>query len=244
MVKQRGLDMLRFADPYHLYYSPAVIGCTGILTIYLGLALLAVQGMVAPGWIWLFGLSIPLTGFILQIASRRVVYIRGYQVVVMGLMALVHGSAFWTVVSHNQLGGLKLLAGMITGILLLVLGIGVYRTNWKRSYFAEMPYGPVGVLDSTTGLVDPARSPRHVQDHRGKAEQQYALLWRLAPLTAGLSMLLVRGLPRSSIAALVGVIAFGFAAFGAMGAGGYSFFLVASWRWERAHSKCIYVKRP
>jgi hypothetical protein len=170
-------------------------------------------------------------------------YIRGHQMAISGLMAIVYSGLLWAVLTHDQPYEFKLLAGLVIGPMLGALGIGVYRVNQKRPYLAEMPYGPTGTLNKKTGLVDPTVSPPLIQRSRDKAEKQYALLWRLAPLTAGLSMLLARGLPASGIAVVVAIIALVTSAGAAGAAGGMCFYVVASRRWEQQHGKGMYVKR-
>lgn len=230
-------------EPYRLHYSPLAIGILLALFTYLGLALFRVPGLLVPGWVWLAVLLVPLSGLVLQFATRRVVYIRAYQLTAVGLVALVYGSLLWAVFTYDQPYKFKLFAGLVMGAMLVALGVGAYRVNQKRPYLAEMPYGPVGILDNKTGLVDPAVSPPLIQRSRDKAEKQYALLWRLAPLTAGLSMLLVRGLPASGKAVLVAIIALVIAAGYAGVTGSVYFYIIASWRWEQQHSKRMYVKR-
>ncbi len=231
-------------DPYRLYYSPLVAGCTAAFGIYLGLGLFTVQRRVAPGWIWLSVLLIPLAGLVLQITSRRVIYIRAYQVFSYSLLGLVHGSLLWTILTSEQPHQFSLLAGLVNAIVLITLTIGSYQISQKRHQRLQMPYGPVGTLDRVTGLVDPAVSPPDIQKHQDRLEKWSDLLWRLAPLTAGLSMLFVRGLSDSGIELVVAMTAFAFAVAGVAGAGGLCSSLVATRRWEREHNKPIYVKRP
>jgi hypothetical protein len=123
------------------------------------------------------------------------------------------------------------------------LGIGMYRVNQKRRYLAEMPYGPTGTLDTKTGLVDPTVSPPLIQRSRDRAEKRYALLWRLAPLCAGLSMLLAGGLPASGTAVVVAIIALVVSAGTAGAAGSMGYYVLATRRWEREHGKHIRVQR-
>ncbi len=235
--------MRQLTEPYRLYYSPLAMGCMGTFAVYLGLTLFAVQGMVAPSWIWLLGLSTPLSSLVLQVVSRRVIYVRAYQLTIFGLITLVYGTLLWAVVTLDRSYDFKLFASLVIVVMLIALVIGAYRISQKRHQRAQMPYGPVGTLDRKTGLVDPTISPPNIQRHQDRLEKQSALLWRLAPLTAGLAMLLVRGLPASADEVLVAIVAFTFAVLGAGGAGGYYFYLVASRRWEQEHGKLMYVKR-
>jgi len=215
----------------------------GTFAIYLGLILFAVQEMVAPSWIWLLGLLIPLSGLILQVVSRRVIYVRAYQLFIFGLITLVYGTLLWAVVTLDRSYDFKLFASLVIAVMLIALVIGAYRISQRRHQRTQMPYGPVGTLDKKSGLIDPTISPPNIQSRQDRLEKRSVLLWRLAPLTAGLAMLLVRGLPRSGNAALVAIVALGFAVLGAIGLGGYCFFVVASKRWEQEHRKVMYVKR-
>jgi len=235
--------MLRLTDPYRLYYSALRSGLLLSFPIYLGLALFAVQGVAPCGGVWLVVLLIPLAGLVLEFASKRVIYIRGYQFIISSLIGLVHGTLLWTVLALDRSYDFKLFAGLVTGGMFVALAVGAYRINQRRYQHTQMPCGPVGVLDKKTGLVDPTLSPPNIQRQQDRLEKLSVLLWRLAPLTAGLVMLLVRGLPASADEVLVAIVAFTFAALGAGGAGGLYFFLVTSKYWEQQHGKLIYVKR-
>lgn len=126
----------------------------------------------------------------------------------------------------------------------MLLGLAVmgYWSNTRRPYLAATPKRPAGTLDTNTGLVDPYKSPVSVQKHQDELANKNHLVWRLAPLTAGLAMLLVRGLPDLGRALVMTLLAMTVAAGCATAAGSVLFFVVASRRWEFENGKLILVQ--
>ncbi|GAB4568502.1 MAG: hypothetical protein Kow0047_21450 [Anaerolineae bacterium] len=227
-----------------MQFLPFLFGSQITLFVYLGFALFIVLGIGLPIEAWVAALLMPLVGLILQLASRRVIYIRAYYTVVAGLFSLVYGSLLWSILATDQSHRFKLFAGLIIGAMLILIGIGSYRANLSKSYSVYMPHGPVGTLDERTGLVDPSTSPPHIQEEYDKAQRQIAQLLQWAPLTAGLSILLVRSLSLKGHMFLIALVALVCAAGGAFGVGGFYFYYVAARNWEREHGKPIYVKWP
>jgi len=121
--------------------------------------------------------------------------------------------------------------------------IGAYRyVADKGSHSRYYPIGPYADLNTVTGVVTRARSPRDIKEQQ-YVKGGYARMYWLSPLIGGLSMLVVGQLSGFGINIVVGVIA-GVAAFGlAAGAAGYLFWLIASTRWESENELRIIVKR-
>lgn len=212
------------------------------ITIYLGLALCAVIGTTPPNWLWLSTLILPILGLFIHIKIKRILIIRSYYIITFSSTVFVFGYLFWLIVTQNLESIYRLLVGIVIGITLIALAVGIYRTNQRRPYLANMPHGPSGTLNPKTGYVDPSVSPHALQLQREQTERSTRYLLRWAPLAAGLSMLFVRSLSASGITITVMIIAFVVAAGGAGAVGGLCYFFVASLRWEKKNGKPIQLK--
>ncbi|MFN8491262.1 MAG: hypothetical protein U0350_26935 [Caldilineaceae bacterium] len=236
--------MLRFfREPAYQYYSPIFMGCIFTGTLYLGIGLLTIaNGLSIPSWLWFIGFPILLSGFGLQLLSKRVLLIRGYQTVLCGLNTAVYTILLWALLAANRSKQEQGFATIV--VLLIIMGsvVGVFLRNINRSILAKMPYGPIGLLNNKTGFVDPSRAPDSVQKQWDKAASQSRILARWHPIIAGLSMFLVKMLPRSEMGIVLIVIGLMFGIMCAGGLGGAAAYVVAIKRWEREHKKYMYVK--
>jgi hypothetical protein len=232
------IDMLRsFNDPNYQHYSPFAIGSMATFMIYLGLILFAPSGVRIPSWLWFLGLPILIFGAILQLLSKRILWIRSYQAGVAILFASVYASLLWITLTHHQNWTNKLLAMLIIGLIVVGSAWSIYVHNLNSSHRKDMPHGPIGMLDSRTGIVDPTRSPVAIQKQWEQAEGKLKLVSRLAPLIAGISMFLVRILSEPGILVIIAVIALLGTIFGSIGIGGLVYYVFAIIRWEREHEK-------
>lgn len=235
--------MSRFvADPYYRQYSPLVVGIAGTFFLYLALILLATQGVSFLEAIWVAILLIPFVSLWMQLRVRRVAHIRLHQALLFELLSLSYGLLCWIIVSRGQGSIFRVFAAVMSCIMLLGLAAMGYWSNTRRFYLAASPQGPVGTLDTNTGLVDPNRSPDSVQKHEDALANKNHLVWRLAPLTAGLAMLLARGLPDLGQDVVMTLAAMTIAAGCAAAAGALLFFAFAVRRWEFENGKLILVQ--
>lgn len=234
--------MLRiFRDYNYQQYSPLLFGIALTPPIYLILVLFAQPHVVVPKWLWLSGLPIIVAGAILQFSSNRVLWIRIYQVTVvlwLGVLALI---LLWVVLTKDQSGGYKLLAGVTIGIIVIGSVVATYQSN--NAMWSNMPHGPTGVLDNQTGLVNPNKSPIQVQNRLDKAHRLTDIWRNFSSLAAGLAMFLVQVLPNSGITIMVAFVALIWTILGLVGVSRALYFVPSIIRWEREHGKQIYVMR-
>ena len=77
--------------------------------------------------------------------------------------------------------------GLIILLLIICIGLAIlffFRT--RRLYASQTPYGPTGVMNPRTGIVDPTRSIPKIQRQIDKQANKTSLVWKLTPLSAGL----------------------------------------------------------
>lgn len=234
--------MIRLMNSRRGNDSPLLISISVTITIYLGLALCAVVGTTPPNWVWLSVLIFPVLGLFIHISVKRILVIRCFSITAFSSIVLVFSYLFWLIVTQNLEIIYRLLAGILITVTLAALAIGLYRTNQRRPYLANMPHGPSGTLDPKTGFVDPTVSPPALQRQREQADRSTRLLLRWAPLAAGLSMVFVRSLSASGITITILIIAFVVATGGAAAVGSLYYFFVASLRWEKKNGKQIQLR--
>lgn len=235
--------MLNRLNRYPPNYTPLLTGVAIVMLLYMGLGALWVSGVIVPAWIWWGMLLLPAVGLILQFRTTRVMYIRLYDLAVWGLVATPWGVLIWAVLGigkEAEFGGY--VAFVTTGMLALtavVTGWLTYRNPLRK----VIPCAPNGRLDPRTGWVTDLFYA-HRTDHRNTVSGPLpSWVLRLAPLTAGLAMALVRGLPDSTellVLLFPGVL---FSAVAAMAAGASCSYLIATWRWEQEHGKQIHIRR-
>jgi len=215
----------------------------GLLPTCLGFGLFTIVAIIPPIWLWLVILLICLVGVALHITSKRVVYMRMYQVIIVGLMALTYGGLLWAALVLHQSFQVRVVVGLLIVVMLAGMAIGGYLNLKQRVDLEHMPFGPVGTMNEKTGVVDPHHLAHSVQKQQDKLNRLSFVLRRWNPLVAGLSMLLVSGLPSSGIVLLIVLMALVTAIGGAVATGGWFAPVVACQRWEREHGKHIIVKQ-
>ena len=231
------------SDPFTQQNSLLVAGLAIAVFAFPGLGLLTYLGLSIPGWLWLSGLVIFAFGLLLHFATRRIVYIRSYQAAALGLVAVTYGVLLWVILAGSSLTGTRVLLVISIAGLQTLTGIVAFSDN-RRRYRANpnKPFGPYGILDAKVGVVTRDTSNQY-KDQERRQTTLYTKLSRLAPMTAGLAMLIARSLSDSAINIVIGLIALVCAFGAAAGAGGVIFYLVVSARWEQEHGMRMYVKR-
>jgi hypothetical protein len=233
----------RLSDPFVQQYSPIPIGLGSPVAVYMGLGFLAYLGVVLPNWVWWLGAAILCSGLVLGVATKRVVYIRAYQAIVMGVVALVHGTLLLTVASDAFAVRPGLALAAVVGVTVLATGIGAYQH--RRQSQPDIASWPVGhrleSFNAKTGAVTRRTSSQQVEQQE-RVSRGYARLDRLAPLIAGLAMLIAGRLEGSASTLAIAFVAFVVAFGGAAGAGAIAFYFVAAMRWERDTRINIWVK--
>ena len=230
-------------------FSPLHQGLVGVGGM--GFGLLLYQGVPSiteytpPLWAWLVALLAILGGgLILHVTVQRVVFIKLYVTAIYAIVALTHGHLVWSAVTSGAGLFLQLIIAILTAVISIAIAIQTYTMILKVPERTTMPQEDFGVLDSTSGLVNPSVLPPEVQKQHRQWDKTAAITRSLLPLTAGLSMFLVRSLPASGDLILGMLCAMFMTVVFAAAAGRNLGFAVASRRWEEQHGMAIIVKRP
>lgn len=232
----------RFNMWFPAAYSPLF---TAMYAGFMSFGALCGMVVVSPAstWAWLAVLLLAGVGMVLQFATKRVLVIRLYDSMMYALAAGASALLTWSllVLAWGQSSAVFAAATIAT----MLIGFGAVtlfrdRRNPKR---VRLPCATIGKLDPNTGLiVDPRYMDRTPADaQRGNAVARAVL--SLAPLIAGLSMMLVRGLPDDAAMLLLLFPGALFAVMMTWFAAKYVSFLIGTIHWEREHGKRIYVKR-
>jgi hypothetical protein len=235
--------MRRFFGFYNFPFSAFAHGLSAALFSLMGMGFFVVINGTPSFQFWPLCLFYLVAGALVEMTTNRLAYIRLFQVIAATGWFAIPGVIFWTIISSEQADSFRAFAGLTTTMMIIGLIIVGYRANRNRSYLADIPQGPFGLLDKATGLVNPYGSPPPLRESQKRAATVVARVRRLTPLAVGLSTLLVRGLPDSGIIILVMAIAFLMTTGGSLGSGAFCFFLVTTLRWEHTHGKQIRVKR-
>lgn len=230
-------------NPYYRQYSPFFMGGIFVILIYLGLAILFYQVSPPSGWSWFVPLLLLALAIALQLTTKRVVYIRLFQSMLMVIVSLIYGISFLVLIANHQSYNFKWLTASLMTIMIILIYYASYRANAGRKYLHDLPHGPVGTLDHRTGFIDPYKSPPLIQKHQDELQSKRHVVWRLAPLTAGLAMVLVRGLPSSGLNLLLIFLSLVVATGSSGGAGGALYYAIASRRWEVQNGKLMLVRK-
>ncbi len=228
-------------------YSTLLFGVLSVLTAGLAFGLFTLPGLdfVFPTWFWgLLLTGLPLSGLLTHYTSRRVVHIRAYFAVVGAIVTCLYGGLTWYVLAKHMGWGTRVAFGIFIAGILLVVGLQSYLTTLRSPERSSMPHDDtVGVLDETTGIVDPRRTQRAARRRRAKLDAAKGMARSSLPIVAALSMLLVRSAPASGDLMLTAICASVFAVVYAMGTGQNYGFVAAIRRWEQKRGIVIRVKR-
>jgi len=230
-------------NPYYRQYSPFFTGVVFTIIVYIGLAILLYQVSNPAAWIWLTPLALLISAIVLQLSTNRVLHIRIFQFFLMITTITIFGNSLWLLMSINFILTYKIITASFTGILIMAMIVANYRISSKSDYLHDLPHGPVGVLDWKTGLVNPYKSNPLLKDHQDKFQRKNIIIWRLAPLTAGMAMMVVRGLSDSMLNLLIILLCLIVVAGISAGAGATLHYVIATRRWEIQYRKLIFVKR-
>ncbi|WP_343425092.1 hypothetical protein, partial [Candidatus Amarolinea dominans] len=91
---------------------------------------------------WFAILLICLVGVALHITSKRVVYMRIYQVFIVGLMALTYGAYFGQRLRHQSFR-VRVMVGLLIVVMLAGASDRGYLNIRQRVDLQHMPFGPV-----------------------------------------------------------------------------------------------------
>ncbi len=234
--------MERFDKWFPLAYSPLF---TGLFAGWVGLIALGSMLVVSPAaaWVWLVILAVSAFGALLQFTTRRVLVIRVYDLVMYSLTAVTGAVLTWDVLLLAWGESSAVFAGVLIAAMLVSFGAITYIRDRRNPKRVRLPCAATGKMDSKTGLIV---DPRYM-DKTPEGEQQgnsaLRAILSLSPLIAGLSVMVVGGLPDDAAMMLFLFPGIFIAVFMTWAAAKSASFLVGTIRWERAHGKRIYVKR-
>ena len=231
----------KFKDPHYLLYSPMALGIAFIGSYLIGSVMLAYKSLNISSLLYI-SLALLIIGVILQLKSNRVLYIRIYQMVVTTILTIVYLVGATVFLTDGRPLWQKWFVVIVMIIIAVMRGVlAFFRT--RRLYTPAMPHGPLGILNSKTGVVDPTETSPKLQKQMDEYTNKANLVWKIIPLTAGLALVFVRGLSDSGGELVMTIIAI-IVVVGASGSIGSVYaYIRAILCWEKRHGKRITVKR-
>jgi len=227
-------------DQNYYQYSPFGWGVLIALSSLIGLAMLSYKSINVSVLLYL-SIGAMLAGIALQIRSRRIIYIRIYQMMIVFMQAVIFSIGAILLLIEDQKTAMKLV--IVTMVVTLFIGLVVFSFfRTRRVYASISPYGPFGVMNPKTGIVDPTHSIPKIQKQIDKYDGKTNLVWRLIPLTAGLALAFVGALSLSGKELVWAIGAIVIVAGDSLGIGSLAAYAAATLRWERKHGKYIIVK--
>jgi hypothetical protein len=183
------------------------------------------------------------TGLLLQRTTERVLRIKGFFALMAALGALACGYVVTLLLAPSGEVMVCLFVGAFVFLVLAVVAIQTYFSDTKAPTRPTMPHGDFGVLDDSTGTVDPSRSPRNASRQIERWDKTAIIVRATLPIVAALSMWLVRSLPATGDLVLIVLCASFFAVISAIGVGRQLALAVSCRRWEEQHQMKILVNR-
>jgi hypothetical protein len=221
-------------------YSPLFFGLALTMFIYLLLVFAAITNAGIPEWLWYYGLLYFATGIVLEFVTRRVFWIRTYQLIGAASIALLASLLLWLLLAAGQSLGHRLFTGVM--LVLLVIGSIVASRYQSVRQTGDLSYGLTGRLEVKTGWIDPGQAPVLRQQAVEQARQTESFWLRLTPLFAGLGMFLANTLSERGIELLIILLVALELLVGAMGIGRMFHYLQSIHRLEQNHGKTLQVK--
>jgi hypothetical protein len=208
--------------------------------IYLLLVFSAITDVAWPKWLWYYGLLYFVAGILLEFVTRRVFWIRTYQLIGFASIALLASLLLWALLAAGQGLGQRL----FTGMMLVLLVIGSVVASYYRSIrqTGDLAYGLTGRWEVKTGRIDPGQAPVSRQQAVEQARQTESFWLRLTPLFAGLGMFLANTLSERGIELLIILLAALALLLGALGVGSMAHYLQSIHRLEQNYGKPLQVK--
>ncbi len=235
--------MERLQKRFALAFSPMFTALnTGLIT-FLGLSFLTVVGPRPSPYAWSGLLVFLLVGVVLQFGSKRVLFYRAYDTLGWSLASVIFATLAWgvTVSAWGQTD--QLLAFVVISLMLLTFGGMVFFNYLHNPQRNRMPYGDVGKMNPSTGVIVEPKFMEVSPEVRTKSFGGLRTIARLSPLIAGTTMLLARSLPDSTAVLIFLPAGLMLSSITAFMAARFLSFTVSTVRWQRVHGKRIYVKR-
>lgn len=231
----------RLHDPHHLQFSPGLTGAIFTALLYLELVLIHALIAPVPQWVWVCGTLVLFTGIILQLTSRRMLYLRLYQVCVFFIFSVVLAYLLWGLLTLSQGDYNRIVAGVLIGMIFIGSVWSGYDPNRTRKHYKTMPHGPIGLLNLKTGLIVPTRSPATSQAQIRESQKMTQMLLRFGPLLTGLLAFIIQISSQSNDILLLTVVTLPWMIICARGVGTYLVYVVSIIRWEEEYQRRIYI---
>ena len=226
-------------------FSPLVFGFLTSGLFLLGLGLFAQPKIPVYNWLWLLVIPIFFISFFLQIFSKRLLFIRIFQIIVSLILAITFTILLWFVLHKDG----NVIVSLLLGFTIVIAILGGVATFFLTALRQEKnlesnPQGMRGSFNARQGIVI-LESTSPAKDGRSDTkigDPIKTFLARIAPLTAGLAMFIVQISSQSGITAITAVVALVFAIFATIGFVRFlrhSFAIIA---WEKRHNRRIYLQ--
>lgn len=229
------------------FFSPLYAGAVGATGVTFALMLYAASLNPIPRpavFAWVVTLIVCLgTGLLLQRTTARVLRIKEFFASMAALGALACGYVVTLLLAPSGDVIVRLFIGALVLLILAAVAIQTYFSVTKAPTRPTIPHGDFGVLDESTGTVDPSRSPRNASRQSERWDKTTIIVRATLPIVAALSMWLVRSLPATGDLVLIVLCASFFAVVFAIGLGRYLGIAISCRRWEEQHQMKILVKR-
>jgi hypothetical protein len=225
-----------FVEPSVRDYSPLAFGLAATMFVVLPLLLWPIFSEVALcPWIWLVPSGLILTGVLLQIFTRRLLYIRIFQlcgnlVILIGMLGLA------SALTANAATFVRTII-LILAVLSPSIVHGYREANRKCSGSVA---GDTGKLDVISGLLDP-HAPSGNKEFNQPVGFFDRYVIKLTPLIAGIVMFIANLESINGINVLGWICVFAGSWASAFSIGRFAYFVTVTIIWEEDHEKLIFV---
>jgi hypothetical protein len=226
-------------------FSPLIFGFAASGIFLLGLILFAQPKVPVHSWLWLLSLPIFLVGFFLQIFTKRLLFIRIFQIIVSLILTITFTILLWFVLHKDGNMIVNLLLGFTIVIAIAGGVITFFLTSLRQEkLLASNPQGMYGSFNARQGIVI-LQSTSPTKDGGSDTKTgnpSQAFLARISPLLAGLAMFIVQISSQSGITAITAIVALGFAILTTVGVVRFVRHSLAIIAWEKRHNRRIYLQ--
>lgn len=224
--------------------SPFGFGLVPTFFIYFGILFMFNRPSIeAPTWLWFAGLPILMVSLWLQVWGKRMLWLRLYQTLTMGIAGFTNAVALWLVWQRIQ-PELNLLIGFIVIVVFWIcIALSYSKTlRQNRAELVTMPHGLIGTI-MPTGIINPEITPDHITKRNQARVRKDNQLQKWIPLIIGLSFFIRRVYGQTGNLVTL-ILAFtGIMVLCCMFAGSFAVYVIAIRRWEQQHHLRLYLQR-
>lgn len=232
-------------DPEFNEFSPLVFGFAASGIFLLGLVLFAQPKVPVANWLWLLSIPIFFVGFSLQIFTKRLLFIRIFQIIVSLILAVTFTILLWFVLHKDGNMMVSFLLGFTIVIAIAGGVVTFFLTSLRQERsLASNPQGMYGSFDARQGIVI-LQSASPAKDSRSDTKtgnSSRTLLARISPLLAGMAMFIVQISSQSGLTAITAVVALVLAILTTVGAVRFLRHCSAIMAWEKRYNRRIYLQ--